>query len=191
MVHQTSSVTQRHSTSPRKLHPRIWHQVASSSSSPAWKRDFRCFFFPLELAKIYGIVGIQNGFFLHICICIYAYKYIYMIVTMNELRISCEFNLYRYLIALDMYKNLYNIDSVQLLCRFIAEIRKEICSLIQVHYPQNPGCSHRRRAGILFGMLQHSPIMTLPFIATIYPHQLVRQIRRTRELFILKKNGQF
>ena len=77
----------------------------------------------------------------------YVNIHMYMIVTMNELRISCEFNLYRYLSALNMYKNLYNKDSVQLLCRFIAEIRKKKRSVI--HYPQNPGCNHRRSAGIL------------------------------------------
>lgn len=100
-------------------------------------------FFPVELAKIHvlSVFSIQNGFYLR------KYIYMYMIVTMNELRISCEFNLYRYLIALNMYKNLYNKDSVQLLCRFIAEIRKKKRSLI--HYPQNPCCNHRRSAGIL------------------------------------------
>ena len=100
-------------------------------------------FFPVELAKIHvlSVFSIQNGFYLR------KYIYMYMIVTMNELRISCEFNLYRYLIALNMYKNLHNKDSVQLLCRFIAEIRKKKRSLI--HYPQNPGCNHRRSAGIL------------------------------------------
>ena len=117
------------------------------------------------------------------------YIYIIYIYDSNYERIG-DIVWIQFILIVDCVKHLQAsiyIDSVQLLCRFIAEIRKDICSLIQVHCPQNPGCSHRRSAGILFGMLQHSPIMILPFIATIYPHQLVRHIRRTREFFILKK----
>ena len=103
-------------------------------------------FFPVELAKIH-VLSVIIHYSVFRMDSTYVNIHMYMIVTMNELRISCEFNLYRYLIALNMYKNLYNKDSVQLLCRFIAEIRKKKRSVI--HYPQNPGCNHRRSAGIL------------------------------------------